>query len=182
VSIPGSLRLFNGNNTTPPNANFNSISQILFFENQLAVSVKGTFSLGPGFVGTWAIASNFSLSENFEKSFGFQAPPGGFAGQLFGMVQVPGRNALVVADGFLGMLVPVISRCHHPREIIQALRFSITRMDPQPVSPSSMLQTTRQSVGLNTVTFSTIFFSWMPSAGFLHNSASPHLFKVTLSP
>lgn len=67
--IPNTVRSLGINQTTPATGPAGSVSDVLFSEDgkQLLASVKGIPPV-PGFVASWAVASDGSLSKNFTKT------------------------------------------------------------------------------------------------------------------
>ncbi len=77
-------------------------SQVVFrnYDTQLAVIVKGAHfntQVMPGYLATWDINCDGSLSENFI------AITGGVEG--WGISEIPGRNAILVPDSFIGYVI-----------------------------------------------------------------------------
>jgi hypothetical protein len=92
------------NIVTPPAAPDNTPSQLLFSpdESVLRASVKGTTLDDVGFMASWDVASDGSISPTYVKS----TPPNGSSGSPYGMVYVVGaENAIIVADPDLGLMV-----------------------------------------------------------------------------
>ena len=84
--------------TTPPTGPPGSVSDILFSEDskKLLVSVKG-IPPTPGFVASWDIADDGSLSANFTAS-----PPAQGGLIPFSMSIIPGKNAVLATDAGIG--------------------------------------------------------------------------------
>ncbi|VDB88574.1 unnamed protein product [Peniophora sp. CBMAI 1063] len=92
-----SFRTMGGNysQTTPPTGPEGTVSQIAFTpdDGRIAVAVKGSDSLGPGYVQTWDVLDDGSLSTNTTQIL---APAGSM--YPFSLTAVPGRNAFLAAD------------------------------------------------------------------------------------
>ncbi|KAJ4477184.1 hypothetical protein J3R30DRAFT_3657695 [Lentinula aciculospora] len=98
VSLSGTNRALNLNQTTPANGPAGTASHIIFSEDntQLIASVKGVPPT-PGFLAVWDIASDGSLSPEFTSV----APSQG--GLLpFSMTLIEGRNAILATDAGVG--------------------------------------------------------------------------------
>ncbi|KAH9932057.1 uncharacterized protein BXZ73DRAFT_47040 [Epithele typhae] len=100
--IANSVRSLNLKLTTPPSGPADTVSHILFSEDekQVIASVKGSSANKPGFLAVWDVANDGSLSENFKK---IDPPSGG--GLPFGMSIIPGQNAVLVADPAVGFTI-----------------------------------------------------------------------------
>lgn len=86
------------NQTTPATGPAGSASHIVFSEDnkRLVASVKGV-PPQPGFLAVWDVATDGSLSEDFQSI----APAEG--GLLpFSMTVIPGKNAILATDAGLG--------------------------------------------------------------------------------
>lgn len=96
TTIPG-FRAMGGNysQTTPPTGPQGTVSQIAFTPDnaRIAVAVKGSDSLGPGYVQTWDVLEDGSLGTNTTQ---IPAPAGSM--YPFSLTPVPGRNAFLAAD------------------------------------------------------------------------------------
>jgi len=90
--------------TTPPTGPPNTPSHVLFTKDgsKLRVSVKGNTSV-PGFLGTWAVNPDGSLSSSFTTAM----PPSLSDGPAqYGMVNVVGaKDAVLVSDAVIGATV-----------------------------------------------------------------------------
>ena len=97
LAIPQSQRSLNVNQTTPPSGPPNSLSDIIFSEDgsKLFAAVKGN-PPQPGFIATWDVQHDGSLSQNFDKS----VPEGGAL--PFSMTPIPGTGALLNTDPGIG--------------------------------------------------------------------------------
>ena len=84
--------------TTPPTGPAGTVSDILFSEDskQLLVSVKG-LPPTPGFVASWDVADDGSLSPDFIAS-----PPAQGGLLPFSMSIIPGKNAVLATDAGIG--------------------------------------------------------------------------------
>jgi hypothetical protein len=101
--LSGTHRSLNLNQTTPETGPPGSVSQIFLSPDgkNVVVSVKGTSASNPGYLAVWDIDSSNSTSPSLSKDFRrIQAPTGGQ--NLFGLVQVKGEQALIVADPAVG--------------------------------------------------------------------------------
>jgi hypothetical protein len=100
----GTLHPLNLDLTTPPTGPPNTVSHILFSTDgtKLRAPVKGTPTV-PGFVATWNVASDGSLSSTFVKSM----PPSVKDGALpFGIANVIGAtDAILASDVDIGATV-----------------------------------------------------------------------------
>lgn len=99
VQVPNTQRSLSLNNTTPPSGPPGTTSHLIFNKDgsELIASVKGVPSQG-GFLATWDVdAKSGQLSSTFTKSV---VASGGAL--PFGMVFIPGTNALVAADPGVG--------------------------------------------------------------------------------
>jgi len=100
----GKFYSFGLNATTPPSGPPNTVSHVLFSEDgsHLYASVKGTSPSTPGFIATWQVASDGSLSSTFKKTH----PPFGDGYLPFGISNIPGSpNSIFVADPGLGATI-----------------------------------------------------------------------------
>jgi hypothetical protein len=107
AGIANTDRPLNINQTTPASGPAGSASHLLFSEDntQLIASVKGT-PKDPGFIATWDIAADNSLSAQFTSI----APPKGGA-LPFGMSIIPGMNAVLATDPAIGFdVIPISSK------------------------------------------------------------------------
>lgn len=98
MPIANSVRSLKLNLTTPAAGPAGSVSHIVFSEDnkQLVASVKGV-PPQPGFLAVWDIATDGSLSKDFQSI----APAKG--GLLpFSMTVIPGKNAILATDAGLG--------------------------------------------------------------------------------
>ncbi|KIK63077.1 hypothetical protein GYMLUDRAFT_72314 [Collybiopsis luxurians FD-317 M1] len=98
VSLSGTNRSLNLNQTTPANGPPGTASHIIFSEDntQLIASVKGVPPT-PGFLAVWNVASDGSLSPDFKSV----APAAG--GLLpFSMTLIEGKNAILATDAGVG--------------------------------------------------------------------------------
>ncbi|KAJ7126021.1 hypothetical protein C8R44DRAFT_702369 [Mycena epipterygia] len=88
--LKNTIRSLKLNQTTPATGPPHTPSQIIFSadEKQLIVSVKA------GFLAMWDINADGSLSSDFQSTSGGSSP--------FGLVYVPGRNAIFAADPAIG--------------------------------------------------------------------------------
>jgi len=84
--------------TTPPTGPPGTVSDVLFSEDskKLLVSVKGVPPT-PGFVASWDVADDGSLSANFTAS-----PPAQGGLLPFSMSIIPGKNAVLATDAGIG--------------------------------------------------------------------------------
>ncbi|KAF9055745.1 hypothetical protein BJ165DRAFT_1521722 [Panaeolus papilionaceus] len=98
IAMPNTLRSLGLNQTTPATGPAGTASHVIFNadESQLIASVKGVPPT-PGFLASWAISSDGSLSAEPVKS----TPKDGLL--PFGMALVPNSNAVVVADAGVGL-------------------------------------------------------------------------------
>ena len=98
VALPKTNRPLNLPQTTPPKGPPGSVSDILFSEDskKLLVSVKGVPPT-PGFVASWDVADDGTLSANFTSS-----PPAKGGLLPFSMTIVPGKNAVLATDAGIG--------------------------------------------------------------------------------
>jgi len=98
VAQPDTLRALNINQTTPATGPAGSASHIIFSEDDTKViaAVKGVPPV-PGFLATWDIAEDGSLSKDFTKSTPAQ---GGLL--PFSMTVIPGKNAILATDAGVG--------------------------------------------------------------------------------
>jgi len=98
IAKPNTLRSLGLNQTTPATGPAGSASHIVFSEDgtKVIVSVKG-IPPTPGFLATWDIAADGSLSAEPVKS----TPASG--GLLpFSMTVIPGKNAILATDAGVG--------------------------------------------------------------------------------
>jgi hypothetical protein len=98
ISMPNTLRSLGLNQTTPATGPAGTTSHIVFSEDgtKLVASVKGVPPT-PGFLATWEIAADGSLSAEPVKS----TPSSG--GLLpFSMTVIPGKNAILATDAGVG--------------------------------------------------------------------------------
>lgn len=88
--------------TTPVSGPDRTASQVVFrnYDTQLVVIVKGAHfntPTTPGYLATWDINCDGSLSENFTKM------TGGVTN--WGISEIPGMDALLVPDAFIGYVI-----------------------------------------------------------------------------
>ncbi|KAL0573677.1 hypothetical protein V5O48_008274 [Marasmius crinis-equi] len=98
VPAPETIRSLNLNQTTPASGPPNSVSQVIFSEDnkQLVASVKGVPPT-PGFLAVWDVNQDGSLSKEFRSV----APAQG--GVLpFSMNIIPGKKAIFATDPAIG--------------------------------------------------------------------------------
>ncbi|TDL19074.1 hypothetical protein BD410DRAFT_727624 [Rickenella mellea] len=98
VAMANSVRPLGLNQTTPPAGPAGTTSHVIFSEDEtkLIASVKGVPPT-PGFLATWDIAADGTLSQNFTQS----TPSAG--GLLpFSMTVIPGKNAVLATDAGIG--------------------------------------------------------------------------------
>ncbi|TDL19073.1 hypothetical protein BD410DRAFT_830521 [Rickenella mellea] len=98
VAMKNSQRSLGLNQTTPATGPAGTTSHVVFSEDgsKLIASVKGVPPT-PGFLATWNIASDGTLSKQFAKS----TPSKG--GLLpFSMTVIPGKNAILATDAGIG--------------------------------------------------------------------------------
>ena len=102
MAMPNTLRYLALNQTYPPTGPPGTASQIAFNhdESKLVVSVKGSPPASVGFIATWDIATDKSLS----VAPTMITPPTG-AGLPFSLTPIPGQNAFFMADPAVGALV-----------------------------------------------------------------------------
>ena len=88
------------NQTTPPLGPGGTASQIIFSEDQqsIIVAVKGTRDGVPGFLASWDINDDGSLSPMYTR---IEVPEGGRA--PFSLTPIPGRNGILSADFNIGV-------------------------------------------------------------------------------
>lgn len=101
VPIANTLRDLKVNQTTPPNGPAGTMSHAIFSEDgtKLFAAVKGVPPT-PGFIATFDIAQDGSLSQDFVSS----TPASG--GLLpFGMTAIPGTNAVLSTDAAIGYTI-----------------------------------------------------------------------------
>lgn len=115
----GSLASLGLTQTTPPTGPPDTVSHILFSVGgtKVRVSVKGTPTV-PGFIATWSVNADGSLSSSFTKSM----PPSVSDGALpFGIENVIGaKDAVLASDVDLGVTVYDFSKtptAYHPTAI-----------------------------------------------------------------
>jgi len=98
VAMPNTNRSLMLPQTTPPTGPPGTVSDILFSEDskKLLVSVKGVPPT-PGFVASWDVADDGSLSANFTAS-----PPAQGGLLPFSMSIIPGKNAVLATDAGIG--------------------------------------------------------------------------------
>jgi hypothetical protein len=98
IAMPNTNRSLQLPQTTPPTGPPGTVSDILFSEdsNKLLVSVKGVPPT-PGFVASWDVADDGSLSANFTAS-----PPAQGGLIPFSMSIIPGKNAVLATDAAIG--------------------------------------------------------------------------------
>jgi len=98
IAVPNTNRPLNLPQTTPPTGPQGTVSDVLFSEDskKLLVSVKGVPPT-PGFVASWDVADDGSLSANFTAS-----PPAQGGLLPFSMSIIPGKNAVLAADAGIG--------------------------------------------------------------------------------
>src|SRR5258706_155708 len=98
IAVPNTNRPLNLPQTTPPTGPQGTLSDFLFSEDskKLLFSVKGVPPT-PGFVASWDVADDGSLSANFTAS-----PPAQGGLLPFSMSIIPGKNAVLAADAGIG--------------------------------------------------------------------------------
>jgi WD40 repeat protein len=98
IAIPNTNRSLGLPQTTPATGPPGSVSDILFSEDskKLLVSVKGVPPT-PGFVASWDVAEDGSLSANFTAN-----PPAQGGLLPFSMSIIPGKNAVLATDAGIG--------------------------------------------------------------------------------
>jgi len=98
IAMPNTNRSLKLPQTTPPTGPPGSVSDILFSEDseKLLVSVKGVPPT-PGFVASWDVADDGSLSANFTAN-----PPTQGGLLPFSMSIIPGKNAVLATDAGIG--------------------------------------------------------------------------------
>ncbi|KAI9063304.1 hypothetical protein FKP32DRAFT_1612074 [Trametes sanguinea] len=98
VPIPNSLRYLSFNQTTPANGPPNSVSQIIFSEDdsKLLVSYKGP-GTAPGYLLSWDVQKDGSLSVQNTQ---IPLPSGGML--AFSLTPIPKENAFFVTDPGIG--------------------------------------------------------------------------------
>ncbi len=98
IAVPNTNRPLNLPQTTPPTGPQGTVSDVLFSEDskKLLVSVKGVPPT-PGFVASWDVADDGSLSANFTAS-----PPAQGGLLPFSMSIIPGKNAVLATDAGIG--------------------------------------------------------------------------------
>jgi len=95
---------FGLNQTTPPSGPPNSVSHVLFSADgsRLRASVKGTPPSTSGFIATWNVAHDGTLSSSFTKT----SPPSGDGLLPFGMANIVGASdAIMATDPALGLTI-----------------------------------------------------------------------------
>jgi hypothetical protein len=100
----GQFFSFGLNQTNPPIAPFHTVSHVLFSSDgtKLHVAVKGAPDSDLGYVATWDVGRDGSLSSTFVKT----APPPGAGMFPFGMSNIVGaKDAVMVTDPGLGLTV-----------------------------------------------------------------------------
>jgi len=100
----GGFHSFGFNLTTPPAGPSGAVTQVLFSPDgsKLLASVKGTPPADVGFVATWDVAHDGTLSSSYTKA----SPPLGSGGLPFGMEYVVGaEDAILVTDPALGFTI-----------------------------------------------------------------------------
>ena len=106
TSLPNTLRYLGFNQTTPAFGPPNTLSDILFSsdDKRLLASYKGNATV-PGYILSWDVATDGSLSKGFTK---VPLPKGGLAG--FGMVNIASHaDAIVNVDPGVGLEVVDLS-------------------------------------------------------------------------
>jgi len=96
--LSNTVRSIGLNQTTPPSGPAGTTSHVIFSEDgkKLIASIKGVPPT-PGFLAVWDVASDGSLSQDFQKV----APDAG--GLLpFSMTVIPGKNAVLATDAGVG--------------------------------------------------------------------------------
>lgn len=98
IAMPNTNRSLKLPQTTPPTGPQGTVSDILFSEDSktLLVSVKG-IPPTPGFVASWDVADDGSLSADFTAS-----PPAEGGLLPFSMSIIPGKNAVLATDAGIG--------------------------------------------------------------------------------
>lgn len=98
IAMPNTNRSLKLPQTTPPTGPPGTVSDILFSEDskKLLVSVKGVPPT-PGFVASWDVADDGSLSADFIAS-----PPAQGGLLPFSMSIIPGKNAVLATDAGIG--------------------------------------------------------------------------------
>jgi len=101
VPLINTQRNLKVNQTTPPSGPAGSMSHVLFSEDgtQLFAAVKGVPPT-PGFIATFDVAQDGSLSSDFVAS----TPASGGA-LPFGMTNIPGTKALLSTDAAIGYTI-----------------------------------------------------------------------------
>jgi len=101
----GKFYSFGLNQTTPPMGPYGTVSQVVFSNDKkkLRASVKGVaHPRTPGFIATWDVGSDGTLSDDFTKTI----PNPGQGLQPFGVLNVYGaQDALLVTDLAVGMTI-----------------------------------------------------------------------------
>jgi 6-phosphogluconolactonase (cycloisomerase 2 family) len=96
--LANTVRSIGLNQTTPPSGPAGTASHVIFSEDgqHLIASIKG-LPPTPGFLAVWDVASDGSLSENFQK-----VSPGQGGLLPFSMTVIPGKNAILATDAGVG--------------------------------------------------------------------------------
>lgn len=99
--MENSIRMLSINQTTPPSGPAGSASHILFNEagDILFAAIKGV-PPQPGFIASWDVAEDGTLSQNFTKN-----TPGGGALLPFGMSNIPNSKAILDTDAAIGAVI-----------------------------------------------------------------------------
>jgi len=100
LSLSQTNRSLKLNQTTPASGPAGSVSHVVFSEDgsQLIASVKGDPNTKtPGFLATWDVASDGSLSQDFKS-----VTPGAGGLLPFSMTIIPGKNAILATDAAIG--------------------------------------------------------------------------------
>ncbi|KAJ7593110.1 hypothetical protein C8J56DRAFT_930417 [Mycena floridula] len=100
VALTQTNRSLNLNQTTPATGPAGSASHIIFSEDgsQLIASIKGDpTTKTPGFLATFDVASDGSLSQDFKS-----VVPGTGGLLPFSMTIIPGKNAILATDAAIG--------------------------------------------------------------------------------
>jgi len=94
VAQTNNVRSIGLNQTTPPAGPAGTASHVIFSEDgtKLIASVKGVPPT-PGFLAVWDVAADGTLSQDFQKM-----TPGTGGLLPFGMVNIPGKNAVLATD------------------------------------------------------------------------------------
>ncbi|PPQ69337.1 hypothetical protein CVT26_002569 [Gymnopilus dilepis] len=96
---PNTTRSLHRNQTTPANGPMNALSQVIFTpdDSKVIAAVKGV-PTAPGFLATWTVSPDGSLSSEFAKS----SPASGGA-LPFSLTPIPGSNAYLATDPAIGV-------------------------------------------------------------------------------